>query len=377
MNYGMIDTLEMSGEAGTGGYWSFAAGIIGNDMADTTFTGAIGERVVEDINMFLTKAAIGAAGAVPSSYMTGRFISFKFNLNNGLSRKYFADGTAPTLGGIGRNKREITLEVTMEGNAATITERDAYEAGTSRVVRITATGTTIAGSSPTHARTADLIVCGKWRSFEVGDRDTNTVFTGILEAEYDSVLTYDMSLTVDNLVTSSPRDAAARRHDHARSAQGPVRSVLAGHLRRPGDGCVRGHPLGRPHAHLHRPRHGDEGLERDQSQRPARRSRHRGRMASPATVVHARGDTGDSRGVGTPKSVLERISDAIAYGAGDVDRRYNVMSFCREFHMTVTEYRRQPARDMLHWQQMLGAEAEGHELRRRLEEARAKAKGKR
>jgi hypothetical protein len=204
MNYGMVDTLEISGEAATGGFWAFSAGIIGTDMAKTTFTGALGERVVEDINMFLTKCAIGAAGAVPSSYMTGRFIGFKFNLNNGLMRKFFADGTVPTLGGIGRNKREITLEVTMEGNAATVTERDAYEAGTSRVVRITALGTTIAGSSPTHARTADLIVCGKWRSFEIGERDTNTIFTGVLEAEYDATLTYDMSLTVDNLVTSFP-----------------------------------------------------------------------------------------------------------------------------------------------------------------------------
>lgn len=204
MNYGMVDTFEMSGEANTGGYWAFSAGIIGTDMAKTTFTGALGERVVEDVNMFLTKCAIGAAAAVPSSYMTGRFIGFKFNLNNHLARKYFADGVAPTLGGIGRDKREITLEVTMEGNAATITERDAYEAGTSRVVRITALGSTIAGSSPTHVRTVDLIVCGKWASFEVSERDTNTIFTGVLEAEYDSTLTYDMSLTVDNLVTSFP-----------------------------------------------------------------------------------------------------------------------------------------------------------------------------
>jgi len=162
------------------------------------------ERVVEDVNMFLTKCAIGAAAAVPSSYMTGRFIAFKFNLNNNLARKYFSDGVAPTLGGIGRDKREVTLEVTMEGNAATITERDAYEAGTSRVVRITALGTTIAGSSPTHVRTVDLVVCGKWASFEVGERDTNTIFTGVLEAEYDATLTYEMSLTVDNLVTSFP-----------------------------------------------------------------------------------------------------------------------------------------------------------------------------
>jgi hypothetical protein len=204
MNYGMVDTFEISGEAAQGGYWGFSVGVIGTDMAKTTFTGALSDRVVEDINMFLTKCAIGAAGAVPSSYMTGRFISFKFSLNNHLARKYFADGVAPTLGGIGRDKREITLEITMEGNAATITERDAYEAGTSRVVRLTALGSLIAGSSPSHFRTADLIVPGKWRSFEVGERDTNTKFTALLECEYDAVLAYDMSLTIDNLLTTLP-----------------------------------------------------------------------------------------------------------------------------------------------------------------------------
>jgi tail tube protein len=202
MNYGMVDKFEITGAINS--YWAFTVDVIGTDMSKTTFTGALGDRTVEDINMYLTKCAIGAAGAVPSSYMTGRFIGFKFNLDNHLSRKYFADGVAPTLGGIGREKREITLEVTMEGNAATITERDTYEAGTPRVVRITALGSLIAGSSPSHFRTADLIVPGKWRSFDMGNRETNTVFTAILDSEYDTALAYDMSLTIDNLLTTLP-----------------------------------------------------------------------------------------------------------------------------------------------------------------------------
>lgn len=48
------------------------------------------------------------------------------------------------------------------------------------------------------------------------------------------------------------------------------------------------------------------------------------------------------------------------------------MLFCREFHMTLEEYRRQSAREMFQWQQMLVAEGEGHEMRRRMEEARSK-----
>jgi hypothetical protein len=92
----------------------------------------------------------------------------------------------------------------MEGNAATITERDAYEAGTSRVVRITANGSIIAGSAGSITRSADLIVPGKWRSFAVGNRDTNTIFTATLEAEYDATLAYDMSLAVANALVTLP-----------------------------------------------------------------------------------------------------------------------------------------------------------------------------
>lgn len=50
------------------------------------------------------------------------------------------------------------------------------------------------------------------------------------------------------------------------------------------------------------------------------------------------------------------------------------MRFCRNFHMTILEYRRQPAAVMLQWQQMVAAEEEGYELRRRMEETRQNMK---
>jgi hypothetical protein len=201
-NFCMVDTMEIVGALNS--YWTMSIGLIGTDMVTDTFTAALPDRTVEDVNTYLTKLAIGAAGAVPSSYMTGRFIGFKLSINNHLSRKYFADGTAPTLGGMGRGKREFTLEITFEGNAATITERGVWEAGTSRVARITATGSAIAGSTGPVLRTVDIIFPGKWQAFVIGERETNTIFTATLRNEFDSALNYDLSATATNALATLP-----------------------------------------------------------------------------------------------------------------------------------------------------------------------------
>lgn len=202
MIYAMVDSWEIKGEPN--GFWSFTANLIGNDMATFTFTAALGERTVEDVNMYLTKLAIGAAGAVPSSYMTGRFISFSLTGKNNLARKYFSDGVAPTLGGIGRGKREFALTLRMEGNAATIAERTVWEAGTSRVARITATGSAIAGSTGPIYRSVDIVFPGKWETVVVAERDTNTVLDFTMRNEYDSVLGYDLSVSATNALATLP-----------------------------------------------------------------------------------------------------------------------------------------------------------------------------
>lgn len=204
MAFGMIDSFELSGALGS--FWSAEYGIIGADMATTTFTAALADRTVEDVLMHMSKLGIGAAGALPSSYLTGRFIGFKLRGENRLRGKYFADGTSASakMSGVGRGKRSYKLEVTQEGVAATITERGVWEAGTAKVCRILAEGSSISGSSPDTKRTVDLAVAGKWAAFPVGSRETNTVFTGTLEAEYDATLGYEHRLVVTNGLATLP-----------------------------------------------------------------------------------------------------------------------------------------------------------------------------
>lgn len=52
------------------------------------------------------------------------------------------------------------------------------------------------------------------------------------------------------------------------------------------------------------------------------------------------------------------------------------MVFCREMHMTYTEYRAQPARVILRWQEYLRVEGEVAAFNRKVEESRAKARAR-
>ena len=196
MTYGMVESFEIEGSLNSN--WKFTANVVGSDMATTTFTGAIGDRTVEDVSTYLSKLALGPAGAVPSTYMTARFIKFKISIKNTFSRKYFADGTSPALGGIGRGKREISTEMDFEGNAGTLAERGVWEAGTKRVARITATGNPITGSTGPILKTVDIVLPGVWDAYEIGERATNTIFTATLMSEYDVTLAHDFSATVTN-----------------------------------------------------------------------------------------------------------------------------------------------------------------------------------
>jgi len=202
-HFGMVDKFEIS--AALDEALKFKAEILVDDWSTTTFTGAISDRTgLEDALTHLSKCAIGNAGAVPSSYLTGRFIGWKFSIDNQLNPKFFADGAGTKYTGMGRKRRLYTLECTFEGNAATVTEKANFDSGTARVVRITASGSNIAGSSPTTAKSIDLVLPGIWKTYDIGDRDTNTIFTGMLAGQYDATLGYDLSVAVANALVTLP-----------------------------------------------------------------------------------------------------------------------------------------------------------------------------
>jgi tail tube protein len=201
-HYGMVNSFTI--DAPSGGPLTFAADLILDDWTTTAFTGAISDRVVEDAIAQMGKLAIGAAGAVPSSYMTGRFIGCKFGIENNLARKYFNDGVGGKYTGVGRGKRLFYLEPKFEGNAATITERAFYDTKTPRVARWTVEGSGIAGSTGPVKRTIDIVLSGIWTQYAEAERDTNTIFNARLEGIYDPVLAYTLSATVTNGLVTLP-----------------------------------------------------------------------------------------------------------------------------------------------------------------------------
>jgi len=198
----MVDELELS--AALGEAIKLRVKLIADDFATATFTGALSDRVLEDAVTHLSKVAIGNAGAVPSSYLTGRLIGWTFKVQNMLKPKFFADGGGAKYTGMGRARRKFTLDLAFEGNAATITERANYDSKTPRVVRVTAIGSNIAASSPTTPKSIDIVLAGIWTKYQVGKRDTNVIFNATLEGQYDSALAYALSLAVANALSALP-----------------------------------------------------------------------------------------------------------------------------------------------------------------------------
>lgn len=198
----MVDKLEIS--AALGDAIRFKADILVDDWATATFTGALSDRVTEDALTHLSKFAIGAAGAVPAGYITGRFIGWKLTIQNNLKPKFFADGAGNKYTGMGRQKRQFMLEATFEGNAATVTEKSNFDNTVARVARVTATGSIIAGSTGNVVRSIDIVIPGIWTTYDPGDRDTNSIYTGVLEAQYDAALGYDISVAVANALVTLP-----------------------------------------------------------------------------------------------------------------------------------------------------------------------------
>lgn len=201
-HFGMVDSFEIT--AVLGQPLKFSAKLLLDDWTTATFTGSISDRVTEDALAHLGKIAIGNAGAVPSSYITGRLVEMKFGIENALAPKFFQDGAGQKFTGMGRGSRLFYMEPVFEGNAATITERANYDSKTARVLRWTVTGSNIAASSPTTPKTIDIVLPGIWTSYKSAERDTNTTFAGRLEAQYDSTLGYDVSVAIANALVTLP-----------------------------------------------------------------------------------------------------------------------------------------------------------------------------
>lgn len=168
----------------------FSGEYMASSFTSNTKTPGLSYPTLTTIDVADSTFYIGPTGTAFGSLspLAGSLRAFKLTYNNNLAKKLFVgDGRTPSA--MGRGKRTITFEATVEGNADGVSRFNEWKLGTTKRMRLKfATGA------------KSLTIDGRisFMSFEIGDVDTNTVYNLAGEFEYDSDLTAEIQFVLAN-----------------------------------------------------------------------------------------------------------------------------------------------------------------------------------
>lgn len=182
--------------------------LIGRDWETTTYTGAIGDRVREDILARGTALYIDdAGGTIGTTQKLGSLISASITWTLNINYKAFAEDTKYVAANkVGRGPRLVDAQFTFEFDNdvefAKYRNNDAQQ----RLISLKQTGSVIHAGSPaaTASKYMQIFLPGYWASWSRGVRVNNLIATFGLMASYDTTLAYSSKLVVNNALTSLP-----------------------------------------------------------------------------------------------------------------------------------------------------------------------------
>jgi len=143
--------------------------------------------VVEEILHTKAKMYIDAVGGtIGTTQITGIVGDVTIDITTGWQALFTADGTLE-YSDLKQVKPEITMQVTFEHAGAAITEKAAWRAGTSRLIRIQWEGSALGTGATYDYKTLRIDMAGKWENFDaLGDRDGDDIVTGTFRAAYNA-----------------------------------------------------------------------------------------------------------------------------------------------------------------------------------------------
>jgi hypothetical protein len=202
MEYSVVTALKLAGKSGEAimmsGDW------IGRQVTPSTFTTQPSTPSVEEILFQKTKLYIDAAGGtIGTTQKTNTLLAFDLDIKTGVTPVWTADGTL-YFSFTKIVMPEITLKVTFEHDGTATAEKTAWRAGTARLIRLTATGTTLTTAGTTYiAKTLRIDLPGKWESFDkIGEQDGNDIVVGTFRSRYNATAALGPSVTVVNELTA-------------------------------------------------------------------------------------------------------------------------------------------------------------------------------
>lgn len=180
--YVMAKSLKIRGKTGEEGYTTAELTCFGKQISKSTFTGALTTGTLTPIISNLTSMWIDATYAtLGTTAKQGLLREFDIEITNNFHPKIMASG-ALTMSTYGIGELSLVANLTFEGNAAAITEYDAFAAQTLRAIRLLLGDTT-------NGLQIDMI--GKYETIQPlgGEQDGNNLYTAVLVGMDDNQAT--------------------------------------------------------------------------------------------------------------------------------------------------------------------------------------------
>jgi len=200
MEYSFVQSFEIAGNGGEA--LTMSADWIGRQVSKTTFTSSVtAPATVEEILFGKGKLYIDAT-TIGTTEKSSTLLGMSLQVNTGWVAKYAANG-ALYFSWPQSTKPEILLNVTFEHNATAVTEKDAWKAGTTRLIRAKFEGSALTTAGTFTYKTLIVDLAGRWESFdEIGEMNGNDIVTGTFRAGYDATSAKFAEIKVVNQTAS-------------------------------------------------------------------------------------------------------------------------------------------------------------------------------
>jgi hypothetical protein len=163
---------------------------IGRDVVDTSFTGALTVPALLPVNHITFGGSSfyidATSGTIGTTAVTGTLLSFELDVTTGLKAKWTNLGKDFDFVYFDRDSFSATLKLVYEHNAGADAQRDLYEAGTARQIRLLFNGATF-GTPGTAYSTETFIIdaAGVYTAMPQGDIDGNATVEAEMQIGYD------------------------------------------------------------------------------------------------------------------------------------------------------------------------------------------------
>jgi hypothetical protein len=182
---------------GTDGPMTTSVGYSGQRAVAQAVTGALGDRVTEDINAALFRAYIDTTtiGSTLHAYP----LSLKFTLDNGYSPLFVGDGNLFPKEFVRGARRALKIETMLAFDS--IAEYNTFKAGTERKIRLRVEGSTI---HTTVKKALDIDWYGPWAEASFGEQGGLKTVTLSADSQYNATAGHSWRMYVRNALATLP-----------------------------------------------------------------------------------------------------------------------------------------------------------------------------